>query len=209
MNRNPIKSEYQLVVLGVDSGIRNTGLSVVALGNNGNYYCIGTGYIETKKQDKKALQQLRSNVDDFRRYKDIYLGLQKMYNALEVVPAISAVSVESYTVMGPIFDKKRNKAVMGNSAWKSAVVYGGILFWALCNDLYVSPFLPSDIKRRFGKLDKSKVGIQLALENEIYLFRNEIKKYAKTKQEHVSDATAHAVLLIEEIQKNKIFIGGI
>jgi len=210
MIRIPIQNrECTLVVLGSDPGIRTTGLSIVGLTVDNRYICLNTSFIETKKQDKKSINQLRTNIDDFRRYQEIHCGLEELYTSFNFTPSISAVAVESYTVMGPIFDKKKNKTVMGNSAWKSAVVYGGILFWALSKQLYVVPFLPSDIKRRFGKQDKSKEGIQLALFNEVLGFQEEIHKYPKTKREHVSDATAHAVLLIEEIQKNKIFIGGI
>lgn len=212
MIRIPIKygRNYSLVVLGVDPGIRTTGLSIVGLDNAGQYCCLGSQYIETKKQDKKSINQLRTNIDDFKRYSEIYQELENLYLSFSGIrnQSISAVAVESYTVMGPIFDKKQGKAIMGNSAWKSAVVYGGILFWALSKQLYVAPFLPSDIKKRFGKKDKSKEGIQLAVESDVSNFYEEIRKYSKTKREHVSDATAHAVLLIEEIKKNKIFIGG-
>jgi Holliday junction resolvasome RuvABC endonuclease subunit len=211
MIRTPIKDGplYSLIVMGSDPGIRTTGLSVVGLCSNKQYHCLGSRYIETKKQDKKSINQLRTNIDDFRRYKEIYDEIEGFHASLVLPVSISGAAVETYTVMGPIFDKKKNKVIMGNSAWKSAVVYGGILFWAFSKQLYVAPFLPSDIKRRFGKKDKSKDGIQFAVGQEVLGFSNEINKYPKTKREHVSDATAHAVLLIEEILKNRIFIGGL
>jgi Holliday junction resolvasome RuvABC endonuclease subunit len=210
MIRTPIKygRNYSLVVLGVDPGIRTTGLSIVGLDNVGQYYCLGSQYIETKKQDKKSINQLRTNIDDFRRYREVYEELEHLYlsHNAKLSQVISAVAIESYTVMR--YKNQKSEIIIGNNAWKSAVVYGGVLFWALSRQLYVAPFFPNDIKKRFGKKDKSKEGIQLAVESEVLSAYEEIHKYSKTKREHVSDATAHAVLLIEEIKKNKIFIGG-
>jgi Holliday junction resolvasome RuvABC endonuclease subunit len=210
MIRIPIKygRNYSLVVLGVDPGIRTTGLSIVGLDNAGQYCCLGSQYIETKKQDKKSINQLRTNIDDFRRYREVYEELEHLYisHNARLGQIISAVAIESYTVMR--YKNQKSEIIIGNNAWKSAVVYGGVLFWALSRQLYVAPFFPNDIKKRFGKKDKSKEGIQLALESDVSNFYEEIHKYSKTKREHVSDATAHAVLLIEEIRKNKIFIGG-
>jgi Holliday junction resolvasome RuvABC endonuclease subunit len=211
MIRTPIKygRNYSLVVLGVDPGIRTTGLSIVGLDNAGQYCCLGSQYIETKKQDKKSINQLRTNIDDFRRYREVYEELEHLYlsHNARLGQIISAVAIESYTVMR--YKNQKSEIIIGNNAWKSAVVYGGVLFWALSRQLYVAPFFPNDIKKRFGKKDKSKEGIQLAVESEVSNFYEEIHKYSKTKREHVSDATAHAVLLIEEIQKNRVFIGGI
>jgi len=210
MIRTPIRygMNYSLVVLGVDPGIRTTGLSIVGLDNVGQYYCLGSQYIETKKQDKKSINQLRTNIDDFRRYREVYEELEHLYlsHNAKLSQVISAVAIESYTVMR--YKNQKSEIIIGNNAWKSAVVYGGVLFWALSRQLYVAPFFPNDIKKRFGKKDKSKEGIQLAVESEVLSAYEEIHKYSKTKREHVSDATAHAVLLIEEIRKNKIFIGG-
>ena len=117
MIRTPIKygRNYSLVVLGVDPGIRTTGLSIVGLDNAGQYCCLGSQYIETKKQNKKSVNQLRTNIDDFKRYSEIYQELENLYLSFSGTSNqfISAVAVESYTVMGPIIDKKQGKVILG------------------------------------------------------------------------------------------------
>ena len=158
MIRTPIKygRNYSLVVLGVDPGIRTTGLSIVGLDNTGQYCCLGSQYIETKKQDKKSINQLRTNIDDFRRYREVHEELEHLYlsHNARLGQIISAVAIESYTVMR--YKNQKSEIIIGNNAWKSAVVYGGVLFWALSRQLYVLLFFQMTLKNDLVKKIKVK-----------------------------------------------------
>jgi len=191
MDRVPVKEQKEsLVVLGIDPGFANVGLSIVEYAN-GKCTVLATKLVTTKKQSKKVCVNLRVNVDDQRRYREIY---EEIISFAEP-HAISAVSAESYTVTG----------ARGGNAWKAAVVFGGICFWAFCNNIYLAPFLPLDLKTRFCKAGNStKEDVENALRNEVIGFSSEIAKYGKTKQEHISDATGHSILLLEEITRNRV-----
>jgi len=179
-----------LVVLGVDPGFATVGLSVVGLFND-NFVLLGSKFIGTKKEDKKLRTNLRANVDDQRRYREIYDQMVEFASPF----SLSAISAESYSVSG---------ARAGN-AWKAAVVYGGVIFWAFCNKIYIAPFMPIDLKKRFCKAGNTgKLDVENALCKEVSSFKEEIAKYGKTKREHIADATGHAVLLLEEIKRNRV-----
>lgn len=196
MDRVPIKAQKEsLVVLGVDPGLASVGLSIVEY-SDGKYEILDSQLITTKKNDSKLCTNLRACVNDQRRYREIYDQLSKF---AEPYP-LSAVSVEAYTVS--VWGKRGGS---GGSAWKAAVVYGGVCFWAFCHGIYVAPFLPVDVKSRFCKTKgASKNDVETALREEVKGFSAVIDSYLKTKREHVSDATGHAVLLLEEINRNRV-----
>ena len=191
MDRVPVKEQKEsLVVLGIDPGLASVGLAIVEF-SEGKYRILDSKLIITKKNDSKLCTNLRACVNDQRRYREIYDQLTKF---AEPYP-LSAISAETYTVTG----------ARGGNAWKAAVVYGGVCFWAYCSGIYISPFLPADLKNRFCKTKSaSKNAVEEVLREEVVGFNTEIGKYPKTKREHVSDATGHAILLLEEINRNRV-----
>lgn len=194
MIRQPIKDEKPIRVLGVDPGFASTGLSLVSY-HGGVFTVLGTNLITTKKQDKKAKVNLRSNMDDLRRIKEIYTQLDRYFRSYS---DISAMAVEAYTVSGP----------RAGNAWKAALVYGGVLFYGISKGIYTAPFMPMDVKRRFCVPNgTSKEDVIASLRTTVHGFTNYIDNYPKTKREHVADATAHAVLMIEEILANRVMFG--
>lgn len=191
MDRVPIKEQKEsLVVLGIDPGFAKVGLSIVEY-FSGKVRVLATKLIITEKESKKVRVNLRATIDDQRRYREIY---QELISFAEPF-ALSAIAAEAYTVTG----------ARGGNAWKAAVVFGGICFWAMCNGIYIAPFLPLDLKSRFCDVkNASKLDVENALRKEVIGFDVEINKYSKTKREHISDATGHAILLLEEINRNRV-----
>lgn len=194
MIRNPVKDEKPIKVMGVDPGFASTGVSVVETLPSGEYRIIDHCLVKTEKRNKKQKSNIRGTVDDVRRMREICNQLGVVFSRND---SVSAIAVEAYTVSGP----------RAGNAWKSALVYGGVLFWGLgMRGVYTAPFLPMDVKRRFGKKGCSKGDIVSRLRIEVVGFSTAIDSYAKTKQEHISDATAHAILMIEEIKEHRIMM---
>ena len=193
MIRQPVKEESAIMVLGVDPGFANTGLAVVE-SYSGGFRLIDSELVVTKKADKRSRLNLRSSIDDKKRMFLIYTALE---NIMKRNPNLNVISVEAYSVSG----------ARGGNAWKVALIYGGVMFWGFSHRMYTAPFLPMDVKKRFGKKNSSKEDIVKSLRKEVDGFSTCIDGYAKIKQEHISDATAHAVLMIEEIQQNRVMFG--
>lgn len=183
------------VVMGLDPGFASMG--VVVIGRPGPKESSRLLYMETistEKAKKKERVNLRVTNDDQRRLDDIYEALEEIRQRFRP----TAVGVEAY-----------HPHKMATSGWKTAVVYGGILFWAKCKDLYCAPYLPQDLKRRFcGNQSGSKV--KVASEASSMVLGASVAYLATNKgnREHVGDALGHAILVLEEIDRVRKIVRG-
>ena len=119
--------------------------------------------------------------DDVRRYGMIHSALEEVYEKYRPV----CMGIESYSV----FENK------GNNAWKTTMVYGGVIFWALSKRMQIFPFFPMDLRREFflGK-SGTKNDVQRMVSKLIPNFEKLISGIAKGKQEHAADATGYALM---------------
>ena len=194
--RTPVLMKLQSVitVMGVDAGLASTGVSIVTKVGNNRPQVLHTELIQTKQADKKQRNMLRGAVDDQRRYREIYTTLENISRVF----SIQAVGLEAYHVYG---------ARAGN-AWKTVAVFGGVIFWGFMKGMYVGVFTPADLKHTFcSKASASKMEVQKALPVFIDGFDIRIREYAKGKQEHITDATGHAYLILQEVVNNRILLG--
>jgi Holliday junction resolvasome RuvABC endonuclease subunit len=183
------------VVMGIDPGFASMGVAVIGRSNAGaRIQLLHLGTVSTAKATKKARVNLRATNDDQRRYDEIYDAIE----ALRQRYRPTAVGVEAY-----------HPYVEAATGWKTAVVYGGIIFWARASNIYCAPYIPQDLKRRFcgnqsgSKLAVASVVMQLIVgAPEAYLATN------KTQREHVGDALGHAVLVLEEIDRVRKIVRG-
>ncbi len=107
-------------------------------------------------------------------------------------------------------NKKKPGTQIGGTAGavKSMAVYGGLIFWALTLGMYVAPFLPLDIKKRFcGKMSASKTDVISEMCQLVANLEEILAGMPKTQREHVADAAGHAFLVLEEIDKTKEMLG--
>jgi len=182
------------VVMGVDPGFASLGVVVIGRPAQGKIQLLYMGVIATQKAKKKERVNLRVTNDDQRRYDEIYDALEALWQRFR----FTAVGVEAY--------HPHAKAASG---WKTAVVYGGIMFWSKAVNIYCAPYVPQDLKRRFcGKQTGSKIEVASAATqlvegaSAVYLATN------KTDQEHVGDALGHAILVLEEIDRVRKIVRG-
>lgn len=204
IKRYPVPRESQdwaanrarMVVLGVDPGFAKGGVAVIERPSpQAKYRALNLTVLRTQKEKKKARNNLRVNVDDLRRNKELFMTFENLRQAFNPY----AVGVEVYTTKGPIG---------GGQASKTMGTYMGIVWWAWARALFVAPFLPSDLKKRFcGKKDASKEDVERALYDEITDLRTLIQKVPKTMREHVADGAGHAVLVFEEVERTKKMLG--
>lgn len=182
------------VVLGVDPGLAKTGITFLERVGRAKPRVLEVIVLETSPAKKKGSNTLRVTIDDQRRYKEIYTGMSALcqkYNPF-------AVGVEAYLI----------GQQAASSAWKTAVVYGGILYYAYSQNMFVAPFLPLDLKRRFaGKKGASKLDVADGLYPLVTGLEDMISVLPKTKREHAVDAAGHAFLVFEEIDKTRELLG--
>ena len=114
-------------------------------------------------------------------------------------------------VFQPGFRSRSKKGgVAGGTAGaaKTLAVYGGAVFWALTHRLFVAPFLPSDLKRRFcGRQSASKQDVLSGLCQLVDGLEDALSGVTKSKREHVADAAGHAYLALEEIDRMRVVLG--
>jgi len=184
------------IVMGVDPGFASGGVAILQRRSPSSpVQAIAVKFLGTAKATKKARNNLRVSADDFRRYKELW----SMLEDLRIVHAPYAVGVEAYMPQGP-----RG----GGQASKTLAVYGGVLWWALSRGLFVAPFVPSDLKKRFGgSKSASKEAVEAGLCREVEGLKELIVKIPKTQREHVADAAGHAFLVLEEVYRTKQMLG--
>lgn len=183
------------VVMGVDPGFGTGGIVLLEKFHPDFQPKVLHGeIIETSKAAKKERTNLRVTTDDQRRYREIWAKLSEISGTYHPY----AVGLEAYRV----FEGR------GGNAWKTAVVYGGIIFWAHTANLYVTPFLPTDLKKRFcGKLSASKEEVEETLCKLIQGLRELLDSNPKGKREHLADAAGHAYLVMEEVAQHRKLLG--
>ena len=159
--------------------------------------------IRTEKAKKKSRGSLRVSDDDLRRYREHWDGVCQIFN--EHQPHALGVEVFQPGFRG----KKAGKQIGGSAgAVKTMAVYGGLIFWALTMSMFVAPFLPGDLKRRFcGKLAASKQDVISEMCQLVANLEDVLAGVPKTQREHVADAAGHAFLVLEEIDKTREMLG--
>jgi Holliday junction resolvasome RuvABC endonuclease subunit len=182
-------------VIGIDPGFASLGVVIIEkVHKNIQPKVLLAETIQTKKADKKNSFNLRATNDDQRRYKEIWKRIDEIDE--EYKPC--ALGIEAYRVFSG----------QGGNAWKSAVVYGGLVFWAFTKGMYVAPFLPTDIKKQFcGKNDASKKDVEERLCFLVEGLEATLMKIPKTRREHVADATGHALLAFNEAEEYRRIVG--
>lgn len=143
------------------------------------------------------------SADDLRRYTEAWSGMENIYK--QYVP--HALGVEVYQ---PGFLKKSTGQRIGGSAGavKSMAVYGGLIFWALTHGMFVAPFLPADLKKRFcGKQSASKLEVISEMCQLVVGLEELLALIPKSKREHCADAAGHAYLVLEEIDRVRVMLG--
>jgi Holliday junction resolvasome RuvABC endonuclease subunit len=196
-----------LVVMGVDPGFASSGVVILErISPEVMPVAVAAKVVATKKADKKLRSTLRVSADDLRRYRETWNEMCLFYD--EFHP--HALGVEVYQ---PGFRSKKFKGKQGGvggtaGAVKSMGVYGGMIFWALTLKMFVSSFLPSDLKKRFcGRQSASKREIISEMCQLIVGLEELLASVPKSKREHVADAAGHAYLVLEEIDRMKVMLG--
>ena len=162
--------------------------------------------IETKKAEKKERSRLRVTNDDLRRYTETWTGVEAVYNEYEP----HALGVEGYLpgFRGKQKEGEPKKFRGGGAASKTLAVYGGLIFWALTHRMFVAPFLPADLKRRFcGRKSASKREMIHEMCKLVVGLEEILDSVVKSKQEHLADAAGHAYLVLEEIDQVRLMLG--
>ena len=181
-------------VMGIDPGFGSCGIAILEVAQGVPPIALKLKVIKTQKIAKKLRTNLRASTDDMRRYSEIQKQLESVRR--EFVPSIAGV--EAYMVF----------QARGGNAWKSAVVYGGVVMWALTQGLYVAPFLPADLKKRFtGQRSASKDDVAKQIGAEIVNFNNLLAAIPKTQREHASDAAGQALLAYEDAEEQRRQLG--
>lgn len=183
------------VVMGLDPGFAEMGVAVIGrTAEKAKPQLLHLGTIKTEKGKKKERINLRVTNDDQRRYDEIYEALEAIRQRFRP----TAVGVEAY---------HPHKDV--TTGWKTAVVYGGVIFWAKSQGIYCAPYIPQDLKRRFcGKQSGSKQEVAAVAAVMVEGAWEAYLATAKTRQEHVGDALGHSILVLEEVDRVRKIVRG-
>ena len=199
-------TETHLVVMGADPGFALSGGVILEREMPGvPPRALLARVVETKKADKKIRSTWRVTNDDLRRYTETWAGVENIY--MDYKP--HALGVEGYRPgFKPKDEKKSKKHRGGGAATKTLAVYGGLIFWALTHRMFVAPFLPDDLKRRFcGRKSASKEEMIKAMCGLVVGLEEMLDAVVKTKREHLADAAGHAFLVLEEIDEMRLMLG--
>jgi crossover junction endodeoxyribonuclease RuvC len=187
-NENPI-------VLGLDPGFAATGYCL--LQRAGEYVLpLTMGVIETTKQSKKQIRDLRVTADDYRRVREIYFELQRLMHDFKPV----AIAYEVYQPF--------TGAQLRAATWKVARVEGLIVSIGLQHQALVLPYLTLDLKKGIAvQKSASKAQIEQAMVDLVPDLKAKFEQIPKTKREHVADASGYAFLAFEELDKMAEWLG--
>jgi Holliday junction resolvasome RuvABC endonuclease subunit len=177
--------------MGVDPGMACTGIAVITMPElvppRPKLELVKLKLVRTEKASKKVLRETRMTGDDQRRLRDVWNALQGLYD--EYRPVV--IGVEAYT---PWVGR------MGGNAWKVALSYQLVCCFGWHVGVEPFVFLPGDLKRIFvGQKGASKGDVAAAIAEKVVGVREQVADIAKTMQEHVTDAIAHAYLAAEEL----------
>jgi len=180
----------ELCVMGVDPGLGMTGVAVLKQFRGHKPVVVYLGVVATEKEPKKSRRNLRVTTDDKRRFTEIWGKMSEVANA----HAPQALAVEVYSPWQGAYKGKEGGGGF-KSAWKTATVYGLCLGFGFARGLLVFPFLPMDIKRGIvGAKGASKEDVFRELLGKVEGLGPCLASIPKSKQEHVTDAAAHAYL---------------
>lgn len=196
----------RLVVMGADPGFALSGAIILERERPGvPPRALLARVVETKKADQKIRSKLRVTNDDLRRYTETWAGVENIY--MDHKP--HALGVEGYRPgFKPKDEKKSKKHRGGGAATKTLAVYGGLIFWALTHRMFVAPFLPDDLKRRFcGRKSASKADMVHEMCKLVVDLPEMLDSVVKSKREHLADAAGHAFLVLEEIDEMRLMLG--
>jgi len=142
--------------------------------------------------DKKRKKDLRVNLDDRRRLKEIWdwvLGLLHEYEP-------DAVGVEAFQ---PGFSLPGKQVGAGNRAWKTGMAYALMNAAAWTIPISLHTFLPQDVKKAFHlKGGTSKMDVAYTLALEFSDLPDLIDSRPKKQHEHLYDAVGLAYLAFQE-----------
>lgn len=176
------------IVLGLDPGFAATGYCLLQL--RGEYIQpLKLGVIETQKAVKKQVRDIRVSADDYRRIKQIYFELQKIMHDFKPVAL-------AYEVYQPF-----TGAAMRAAAWKVARVEGLIVSVGLQHQVLVLPYLTLDLKKGIAvQKSATKQQVERAMVDLVPGLKAQFEAIAKSKREHVADASGYAFLAFEELR---------
>lgn len=200
------------VVVGIDPGF--TALGIVILRRTpGGIHLVHGEVVRTLKAAQKERSHLRVTNDDVRRYQDLFRRVQ----ALLVAHRPHGMGVEAYRVaprfgrkLGPGGEAPQDGGGGGGAGAgaKTMAVYGGIVALGTAMGMYVAPWLPNDLKKRFtGKQSSSKDEVWGAACTVVAGLQDLLGRTAKGFREHLGDAAGHAVLTFEEIDRVRNMLG--
>lgn len=189
------KPEKPVIVMGVDPGFASMGVAVLEHQISGEIMAKQVLVLESKKADKKTLQQIRVADDDARRMHGFWVELLATIRQSGAV----ALGLEQWRPF---------PGQMGGNAWKvgAAAQMAQCAGWA-CGLMPVW-FLPGDLKRRFlGKSsgDKNQVGYSIL--NQVGGLAELMAYEARGKHEHIYDAVGLAYLALEEMYRIRTMAG--
>ena len=201
--RQPVIGVKGIKILGIDPGLSSIGISLIEsipMPNIYKYNLLYASVIHTEKSNKKDLVNIRLTNDNLRRYIEIYDRLEYIRKNSFFINVsfaeLTAIAIEAYM-----------PRMQASNAWKTAIVFGGCIFWACSVGMRPFAFLPLDIKKRFcNKKETSKIDVQKAISNIVMGFDSCISANNKGDHEHITDSTGHAILLTEELVKNRYLL---
>lgn len=184
----------KLTVMGIDPGFASVGVAVLEESKVQAKITV-LRVLKTEKGSKKELRTLRMSADDSRRLQELWQHLSTLVRAYKP----RALAVEAYS---PFTGRG------GGNAWKTSMVYGLVHGLGLAFDIPVFPFLPADLKRKFGmKASATKQDVADGLATFVPSVREALERLNKTDREHASDAAGHAYLAYAEVQKMRSLLG--
>lgn len=96
-----------IICLGIDPGLRNTGIGAVERFPDGSYRSRGVRVVVTEPMKGKAFSRMRSSADDQRRIREHWL---KITEAIQVIQP-HVIGIENYTIFEPPDIKGLREAV--------------------------------------------------------------------------------------------------
>lgn len=201
LERTWVRSDT-LTVVGIDPGWANQGMVALRQTQGEQIQLVGVSLLETEKDKSAKAKHLRVSIDDGRRLRELWEGMDAFVTPLG---SVNSIGVEAYAPF---------KAQGGNS-WKSSMAYALVHGYAHHRDILVQPALPLDLKKSFGLAKgASKAEIGEALFQKIPALHEALLekvkgrlRYAEGKWEHLTDAAGHAYLALLEIYRMRKLTG--
>lgn len=207
----------RVIVAGIDPGFTALGIVLVERTQpHGMLELVHGEVVSTKKAEKKERSDLRVTNDDVRRYQEVFRRVHALLLAYRPI----GMGVEAYRV-APRFGRRRmggggagepgaeaqDSGGAGAGA-KTMAVYGGIVALGTAMTMYVAPWLPNDLKKKFtGKMSSSKEEVWEAVAARLPGLQELLAKSSKGFREHLGDAAGHALLTFAELDRLRHMLG--